>query len=219
MIISNIVLQDVDHLLSPYDRYRITPSKYRRRDLETPEKGKEIDKILDTVISPIGTRASKKLIKEVEKASPVKKKRRINFAKGALDNDSIDEDEYTSMFVSRNQLGNIRQCKYCNMIFNRVELLQDHTIKEHFDHKISSILSKSSFLSSPKSNRFCPSCKKRIPIFTALKLHYGKKHYCSDADMNGLLLWAELGNATLYFPKEEIEEEGRKKVRGKLRNI
>ena len=126
----------------------------------------------------------------------MKKKQCVDFAIASDDENSLDKDAYTSMTISRNQLGNIRQCRYCNMIFDQIRSLQDHTIIEHFDEKITSILS------SKSSRRFCPSCRKMFRIFSDLKFHYGIKHHCSESDMKGILLWSELGHATLSFPKE-----------------
>ena len=119
-------------------------------------------------------------------------KKSLYFALGSLDDKSIDINKYKCVTVSRNQLDNIRQCNHCNMIFDQLDDLQDHTI-EHFEAKILSIL-------PSKKAGPCPSCQKKFPSYNALKNHYGLHHYCSKEDLNGLLLWAELGKAMLYFP-------------------
>ena len=181
-------------MLSPYELCIPTPSKCKRQDYKTPERRSLLDIMLDGK-----TPSTEKHLKKAKRESPVKKRPRINFALGALDESKIDKDEYTSMTINKNQLGNIRMCKYCNMIFDKLRLLQDHTISGHFDAKLTSVLSQTN------SRRFCPTCKKKFSTFVDLKFHYGIKHHCSEADMNGLLLWAELGYETLYFPKEEIK--------------
>ena len=120
------------------------------------------------------------------------KPKSANFALGALDEDTIDTNQYTCVYLNRNQLGNVRQCKYCNMIFDTLNNLQDHTIN-HFESKLSSILTK-------KKSRYCPSCSEKFQTYKALKYHYGLAHYCTQEDLNGLLLWAEVGKVMLYFP-------------------
>ena len=177
----------MDHLLSPYEKYCSTPSKSKKLSSKTPEKRREHKK---------QTKPKEIYLPDIQEPTPVKKKQCMDFALAAVDEDTFDKDGYTSMIVSRNQLANIRQCKYCNMIFDQIRSLQDHTILKHFDEKISSILS------SKSSRRFCPSCRKMFRVFLDLKFHYGIKHHCSESDLKGILLWSELGNATLYFPKD-----------------
>ena len=167
--------------MTPYRKNGTTPNKSRRSDFKTPEKDQGHHSHEKN-----NTPSSKPKIHLIEKSKPT------NFALGALDEHVINTNKYTSMIVNRNQLGNIRQCKYCNVIFEDLQDLKHHVI-EHFDSKLSSILD------NTKAHR-CPVCGKKFPTYSNLKTHYAIKHYCSEEDLNGLLLWSELGTADLYFP-------------------
>ena len=167
--------------MTPYRKNGTTPNKTKRSDFKTPEKDQG-----HPSYEKNNTPSSNGKIHLSKNSKPT------NFALGALDEHAINTNEYTSMIVNRNQLGSIRQCKYCNVIFEDLQDLKMHVI-EHFDSKLSSILD------NTKARR-CPVCGTKFPTYSRLKSHYAIKHYCSEEDLNGLLLWSELGTADLYFP-------------------
>ena len=170
--------------MTPYRKHGTTPNKTKRSDFKTPEKDQNHHSHEKNGITKALSSNGKVNLSENSKPT--------NFALGALDEHAINTNKYTSMIVNRNQLGNIRQCKYCNVIFEDLQDLKHHVI-EHFDSKLSSILD------NTKARR-CPVCGKKFPSYSRLKSHYAIKHYCSEEDLNGLLLWSELGTADLYCP-------------------
>jgi hypothetical protein len=181
--------------MTPYSKYGTTPSKSKKSSFKTQEKYMEPEildfgfldfgEIFGTSFKEVSCTTANKFPNEDKRPS-------INFALGSLEEDTIDRNKYASLNVSRNQLQNIRQCKYCNIIFDKLDYLRNHTVK-HFDSELFSILPNT-------MERRCPSCRKKFPSYNFMKQHYGKEHYCSDEDLSGILLWAELGKVTLYFP-------------------
>lgn len=178
------MFKEFEHLIKQYSKQGVTPSKVKKSNFKTPEKPPSIDFFERDI--------SKENYSTIKIFSTEETPKSANFALGALEEETIDTNKYKCMYLNRNQLGNVRQCKYCNIIFDTLDDLQDHTVN-HFGSKLSSILPNN-------KSRYCPSCRQKFQSYKALKNHYGLKHYCTEDDLNGLLLWAEVGKVRLYFP-------------------
>ena len=175
-------------MITFHNKQGVTPSKVKKSYFKTPEKQSgHVSFDTDFTTEQHST---------INSYSSEEMPKLVNFALGALDERTIDTNEYKCMSISRNQLGNVRQCKYCNMIFDTLDNLQDHTIN-HFDTKLSSIFPN-------KKTRCCPSCGKQFQSHKSLKRHYAFQHYCTAEDLNGLLMWGEVGKVMLYFPKSKV---------------